>query len=966
MMRRSRFSRQARRKAVPAARRAAGPDAQQLRPANTASPVEGIPPLFRQGVADKVPLILFSYDLQHRRLLHCNRHCHTVLGFSSQAMLDLGPALAARLLHPDSHAQLQKGNFHDMLSGSRPLSWDCRVRHRDGSWRWLRLRVRPGATGPNGQVLEITGSAEDVTRHRAAVDELRHSRHLLRQIVDLVPNLIYVYDLTQERNTYANRRIELVLGYDRAELQAFPNGTLLPGLLPANELAQLRVHMEEVARLPDGESLALEFALHHRNGSLIWLRSTHTPFARNAAGQVTSIIGVAEDVTERHLADEQSRAASAQLAEQYRLFRQVIDALPHPIYLKDGHGNYFLANRALAALYNLTPEELVHYGEAGGPLLSTDEVARYIVQDQQVLNTGQDLTIEESHTAPDGTVSWFSSVKRLFVRSDGTAQVLGVDSNITELKRTQQALEAAVSEAEVDAQAKENFLANMSHEIRTPLHGILGLTGVLAKTTLSRSQHDYLRLLGESAEHLLTVLNDVLTTARLGAGKLRPESIPFSPAELLTGCASLLRPQAREKELRLRVDKLVELPTVLGDAHRLRQVLLNLVSNAIKFTETGSVRLRCRPVPAPTNHAEPTGTIWLQFTVSDTGVGIPSESLDKVFEPFTQAAASTDREYGGSGLGLSISEGLVKLMGGVLRVSSEVGTGSTFAFTLAFQPVPVPAPTTPAATADEAPVPTNAGRVLLVEDNLVNSLLAETVLRNWGWQVTTAASGPAAIQLFEHRPFDLVLMDIQMPGMDGETAARALRQHPDAARAATPIIALTARAQAGEAERLQANGFAGYLAKPYREEQLLETMQTVLAHQQRAAEPLPTYTTPYTMPSAEPLYDLNNVRQLVRNDEAIVRRLAWAFIETTPAILTALDEALTKADWEAVGDAAHHLKSSLDGLGVESLRQVIREIEAYGDTPPEFAHAARQVAQVRAVTEQVMADLRHEFPEQAK
>ena len=202
-----------------------------------------------------------------------------------------------------------------------------------------------------------------------------------------------------------------------------------------------------------------------------------------------------------------------------------------------------------------------------------------------------------------------------------------------------------------------------------------------------------------------------------------------------------------------------------------------------------------------------------------------------------------------------------------------------------------------------------------------------------------------------------------MPGMDGETAAEALRQHPDPVRAATPVIALTARAQAGEAERLRAAGFAGYLAKPYREEQLLHVIQMVLERHNHADEPTFPYLTPPMSP-ANPLYDLSNVRQLVRQDETIVRRLAWAFIETTPAILTALDEALTQADWEAVGDAAHHLKSSLDGLSAENLRPVIREVEAYGDTPPAPAHAARQVARVRATTEQVMAELRREFPEQ--
>jgi hypothetical protein len=285
------------------------------------------------------------------------------------------------------------------------------------------------------------------------------------------------------------------------------------------------------------------------------------------------------------------------------------------------------------------------------------------------------------------------------------------------------------------------------------------------------------------------VLNDVLTTARLGAGKLRPETTPFNLDELLIGCGALLRPRAREKGLRLRVMRPSKLPRVLGDAHRLRQVLLNLVSNAIKFTETGHVLLRCRPVPAPVSHTEPAGTLWLQFTVTDTGVGMSPDTLDKVFEPFAQAAASTDREYGGTGLGLSISEGLVRLMGGVLQVSSELGQGSTFAFTLAFAPVPASVAPQPKTEVDASGALTG-GRILLVEDNLVNSLLAETVLRNWGWQVTTAASGPAAIQLFEHRPFDLVLMDIQMPGMDGETTARFLREHPDSVRAATPVIAL--------------------------------------------------------------------------------------------------------------------------------------------------------------------------------
>ncbi|MDQ2772478.1 MAG: PAS domain S-box protein [Bacteroidota bacterium] len=948
-MRRSRFPRQARRAAVPAVRRVAA--------------LPAGPPAFSQGLADQVPLILFQYDLRHHRLLHCNRHCHTVLGFSGAELLAMGSQLAT-LLHPESQAQLRHPDNLYRLGQRQTLTWDCRVRHADGTWRWLRLRLRVSQIGDAGHPSELTGSAEDVTRHRAALEELRHNRHLLRRVVDVVPSLITIYDLALGRNVYTNQRLEPVLGYASEELAAHDPEETFNRLLTPESRAELRAHLDLMRTLADGETRTLEYPARHRDGSPRWLRTTHIPFLRDERGLVLSLIGVTEDVTARREAEERNHAATARMAEQHRLFRQVIDALPHLVYLKDGQGRYLLANLAMASVFGLTPEELT--ADPSPPLLHVAaDLQRYQAQDQQVLTTGQDLKLEKSVQLANGEVQWFSSVKRLFQGADGQSQVLGVDSNITELKRTQQALEAAIRAAQGDARAKEDFLANMSHEIRTPLHGILGLTGVLAKTTLSRSQHDYLRLLGESAEHLLTVLNDVLTTARLGAGKLRPEAMPFSPEELLRGCVALLRPRAREKGLRLRLGKPAALPNVLGDPHRLRQVLLNLVSNAIKFTPTGEVRLSCSLVAGPAHAPALPDTVWLRFVVDDTGVGIAAEVLDKVFEPFTQAAASTDREYGGSGLGLNISEGLVKLLGGTLRVSSEPGAGSAFAFVLPLPLVPLETAATAPQPGFAAPatLPPPAGRLLLVEDNLVNSLLAETVLRNWGWQVTTAASGPAAIALFEHREFDLVLMDIQMPGMDGETAARALRAHPDPARAATPIIALTARAQAGEAERLQSSGFAGYLAKPYREEQLLDTIRTVLSRTANAAESLVPYHTFSAMPADSHLYDLSNVRQLVRHDEAIVRRLAWAFIETTPAILTALDEALTEGNWEAVGDAAHHLKSSLDGLGVSSLRPVIREVEAYGDTPPEPAQAARQVTLVRTTTEQVMAALRQEFPE---
>ena len=772
---------------------------------------------------------------------------------------------------------------------------------------------------------------------------------------DLVPLLLFGYDLKERRLLYCNAYCQKVLGYSSEELMQMGDE-----LRTRLQYTDSRLPTDVMGDLSEGRVIRWECTVQHRNGSTRWLRMRleARPDAHGRRERV--LVGSAEDITRQRRDEQRRQRVTHHLSEQHRLFRQVIDSLPNPVFLRDDQGCYHLANKAAANLYGLQPEELLNHGvELGNPNYECHQ--RYLAQDRVVFTTGHDFHEQVRHPMPDGEMRWFSCVKRLFVRADGTELVLGIDTDITELKRTQTALEHAIDTARDNAQVKEDFLANMSHEIRTPLHGIIGLTGVLAKTTLSPSQHDYLRLLNDSAEHLLSVLDDVLTTARLGAGKLNLEATAFTPRDLLVGCAALLRPRAREKDLRLRVDA-ADFPPLLGDAHRLRQVLLNLVSNALKFTEKGQVLLRCRNVPAPPM-AEP-GVIYLEFSVSDTGIGISPEVLAEVFKPFTQAAASTTREYGGTGLGLSISQGLVELMGGELTATSEVGKGSTFSFTLGLPIQPQSREeAAPAPVVSYSPVPIS-GRILLVEDNLVNSLLAETILRNWGWQVTAAASGPAAIQLFANRPFDVVLMDIQMPGMDGETTAQALRQHPDAQRALTPIIALTARAQPGEAERLREVGFAGYLTKPYRAEQLHELLQTVLAS--HATEPYTAYvpTPPEPIMNDQPLYDLSNVRQLVRQDDAVVRRLAWAFIETTPAILTALDEALTQGDWVAVGDAAHHLKSSLDGLGVEQLRTVIREVEDYSDNPPaDAAHAARQITRIRAVTEEVMAALRKEFPE---
>ena len=581
----------------------------------------------------------FAFDVRRQWLLRCPADCARLLGYTCAELLAMGANLLPHLLQPGSLAQVQAARLGPLLANGRTYRWVCGLRHRDGSPRWLRLHLRLG-TGH-----EVVGSMEDVTRHRAAVTALRNETRKMRHLLHVMPTPIYVQELSTSRCLYCGPQSIELSGHSDQQILGLGSNVLGTFLEPPHEAAY-RAYLTEAADLADGETRALEYAIRHRDGHLRWMRATHTPYERDDAGRVLTVMGVVEEITDRRAGEEARHEAVHHLAAQHHLFRQVIDTLPHPIYLKDGDGRYVLANNALAAIYETTPDELVVCTTPPPPSADTD---RYVVQDRQVLATGHDLTVEESFTMPDGGVLWFVVTKRLFVQADGSRLVLGVDTDITELKRTQQALEAAKAEAERNVQAKQDFLANMSHEIRTPLHGIIGLTDVLTKTQLDVSQREHLRLLAGSADHLLHVLDDVLTTARLGVGKLQPEAVPFAPRELLQSCAALMRPKAGEKKLRLHVLAPLALPQVVGDAHRLRQVLLNLVSNALKFTETGEVVLRCRVVPSPLD-AEP-DAVWLAFSVADTGIGIAPAMLERVFEPFEQAASSTSREYGGSGLG---------------------------------------------------------------------------------------------------------------------------------------------------------------------------------------------------------------------------------------------------------------------------------------------------------------------------
>jgi signal transduction histidine kinase/ActR/RegA family two-component response regulator len=484
---------------------------------------------------------------------------------------------------------------------------------------------------------------------------------------------------------------------------------------------------------------------------------------------------------------EELRAARDRMEQQHAFLSALLAGLPNPISVQDTHGRILRCNPAYAALAGAIEQDLIGGPEtlfaapcAGGPVQGGPQ------QTELEIGSGDGVRRLLATRSPLCTL-----------RGDLTGYV-SVFTDVSDLARARQ-------EAEASNRSKTEFLANMSHEIRTPLNGILGMLQLLSRTHLDEDQKDSVFTAIRSSRRLTQLLNDILDLSRIEAGKLRLEAAEFHFADLRDSVRDLFAIPARGKGLELTFDIDEAIPShVVGDEGRLRQILFNLVGNAVKFTSRGSIAVRAR-------RADSDGGMAVVFTVADTGVGIPRERQSDVFQPFTQVDGSPVRSHGGVGLGLAIVRRLVDMLGGSIAMHSVPGQGTAIAVT-----VPLAAGTSVCTVCEETPVAMVRGRrILVVEDDRINQLALTRMLGKLGHVPTVADNGRAALDILQRESFDCVLMDIQMPVMDGLEATRRIRArvHPDIP-ADLPVVALTGHAMAGDRERFLAEGMTAYLSKP--------------------------------------------------------------------------------------------------------------------------------------------------------
>ncbi len=815
------------------------------------------------------------------------------------------------ILMPDDFASEHDQYLHEhgqtglvrMVGRGREVT----ARRRDGSLFPIRMSI--GQTTVNGQPLFV-GIITDITQRKAIEESLRDREQQYSSLIANIPGVTF--------RCLPNRNWNMLFISDAVlNLTGYPARDFMEGVREFSDVIHPddadRIYNEVMSHLRHGGSYTLRYRVQHRDGSERWVTESASA-TYDDAGNARWVDGVIVDITE-------ARRRNAE-------FEGTVEAISRAQAVIEFDLNGVIRSLNANAEQLCERQQQTLSGQAWTALFDASEFPQNFWQD---LQQGHFRSGEFSLKIA-GKARWIEAIFNPILDANGKAmKIVLLASDLTERRDMLKALQAAKERAEQAADAKSAFLANMSHEIRTPMNAIIGFSELLLDAPLEPQQYRQIKTVHNAARSLLRLLNDILDTAKLDRGAIDLEQHDFSLRNLCDEAMDVVQLQARQKGLALNLDYRSPHQWYRGDALRVRQILLNLLSNAVKFTERGHVTLSVQ---------EQQQQVMIQIV--DTGIGISAERLPHIFDPFAQADASMSRRFGGTGLGTTIARQLATLMHGSITVSSVEGEGSAFTVTL-----PLPAGHAPLADHVAAATSTRSLRILAVDDVEENLELLRIILLRNGHQVDMARNGHEAFEHFCQHRYDLILMDVQMPGMNGLEATRLIRAHEQThALPRTPVIAITASVLDRDREAAQESGMDGFASKPLDWPELQGEMLRLVPGSHLA--PMPEINTPFahmTPATATPLINWDSALKRWGDQHAYLSALQQ-FVRSSLQQLQGLTQTLAHSTQPAddLGHAAHRLKGAAANLGLERLQKEAEQLELDCRQPTDARHLPARIA----------------------
>jgi PAS domain S-box-containing protein len=770
----------------------------------------------------------------------------------------------------------------------------------------------------------------DITLKMNSEKKLKEQRIFYEEILDNIPADIAVFD-NQHHYLYVNPKgikddklRKWIVGKKDEDYVNFRNKPM--------SIAKGRRKLFN--SILEGKVLrSWEEELKQRDGSSNYLLRHMSPVL-DEHGEVKLVIGYAVDIS-------YTKSILLQIEQSEKRYRDVIENSLAIVTTHDMEGKFLTVNPMVYKIFGYTDDEIIGHS-----------LSEFLPEkDKQLFDKDYLNEIKKNKTFSgifkvihkDGHIIYTLYNNFLKEEAGKEPYVIGFAMDISDRIKVEKELKTAKQMSEEMAKSKQSFLANMSHEIRTPMNAIMGMTNQLSKTLLNNDQQFYLNIIHSASENLLFIINEILDLSKIESGKFTLEQIGFEPKNVISKVMQVMMHKAEEKGLAFTntyCDPSLS-DVLIGDPYRLNQVLLNLISNAIKFTEKGSVDINCRVISQNNNQQT------IKVEVKDTGIGMSEEFTKKVFKKYTQENESVSRIFGGTGLGMSICEELVQLMGGKIFIESKKGVGTAVSFVITFNK----------GTVEQLPVKETAiigtavlkdKKILITDDNEMNRLVASTILNNYHAITVEAKNGLEAIEKIKNEKFDIVLMDVQMPVMGGVEATHEIRKNISTS---LPIIALTAFAIKGDNITFMNAGMNDYLSKPFEENQLLQVVcrwlekSEIINGQQIVQE------------NIEPLYDLNKLLSIANGNHDFVKKMVNLFIEQVPISMDEIQTAYNHNDYERVAAIAHRIKPSIDNMGINSLKNEIRQIELLAATQLHSDELTKHIQHIDVVLKNVVKSI---------